>query len=102
MCWRLTLWGTCLDLLGILLGTDIQQEWECGGVLAAHPVGDLLGLLLHLVHLPADEALDRCERVLRVDHALALGDLAHQPVAALGVCHHRRRRARTCQHERGD
>lgn len=53
-----------------------------------HPVGDLLGLLANLVHLAADEALHGCECVLGVNHALALGDLAHQPVAAFCVCNH--------------
>ena len=42
---------------------------------AAYLVGDLLGLLLDLIHLPADEALDGEEGVLRVHHSLALGDL---------------------------
>jgi hypothetical protein len=35
----------------------------------------LLGLVADLAHLAANEALDREESVLRVDHALALGNL---------------------------
>mmetsp|Transcript_18136 Transcript_18136/g.45687 ORF Transcript_18136/g.45687 Transcript_18136/m.45687 type:complete len:175 (+) Transcript_18136:1999-2523(+) len=51
-------------------------------------VRDLLGLLLHLLHLAADEALHGEEGVLGVDHGLALGDLANQAVSSLGECHH--------------
>ena len=52
-----------------------------------HPVGDLLRFLLDLTHLPADESFYRGKCVLGVDDALALGDLAHQSVAALCVRH---------------
>ncbi len=51
-------------------------------------------LFLHLAFLAAHEALDREDGVLRVGHGLPLGDSAHETLAALGECHHRRGRAR--------
>ncbi len=41
----------------------------------AHPVGNLLGFLSNLIHLAANETLDREESVLGVHNSLALGDL---------------------------
>ena len=42
---------------------------------------------------PAHEALDREDGVLGIGYGLALGDLADEPLAALGKCHDRRRGA---------
>jgi len=50
----------------------------------AHLVGDALGLFRHLADPAPHEPLDRENRVLRVGHRLALGYLAHQPLAVLG------------------
>mmetsp|Transcript_32391 Transcript_32391/g.96486 ORF Transcript_32391/g.96486 Transcript_32391/m.96486 type:complete len:645 (+) Transcript_32391:236-2170(+) len=53
-------------------------------------------VLLHVlvVKAPADEALCRKERPLRVGHRLPLGGRAHQPLAVAGEGDHRRRRPR--------
>jgi hypothetical protein len=39
--------------------------------------------------MAADETLDGIDRVLRIDHALALGGLADEPLAVLVERHHR-------------
>ena len=65
-------------------------------VLAFHDlVGDLLDLLLDLVHPAAHEALDREDSVLGVGHGLALRHLADQALTVLGEGHHGRGRPAT-------
>jgi len=76
------------DLLGSeLLANRRAVELDVAIVIPQDAVGDLLGLLVDLVHLAADEALDGEERVLRVHDGLALGDLSHESVPGLGVRH---------------
>jgi hypothetical protein len=59
--------------------------------------GDLEGKIFpvadHLTGIvtASDEPLDAKDRVLRVGHRLALGDLAHQALAVAGNGHHRGR-----------
>jgi hypothetical protein len=82
----------CGDLLSCeLLANRRAIELDVAVVVPDDEIRDLLGLLVDLVHLAADEALDGEEGVLRVDHGLALGDLANEAVAGLGVRHHRGR-----------
>ena len=56
-------------------------------------VGDDLHLLRDLVELPAHEALDREDRVLRVRHLLPARRRADEPLAVLRERDHRRGRA---------
>ena len=56
-----------------------------------HLIGHQLHLFAHFVEAASHEALDRINRVFRVGDRLALGHLAHQPLAALGERDHRRR-----------
>jgi hypothetical protein len=53
------------------------------------PVGHHLHFFVHFIELPAHEPLDREDRVFRIGHGLALGDLSHQPFAALRERHDR-------------
>ena len=74
-------------LRGELLVEDRALDLDVGaGLLDA--VAHFLGLFVHLVHPASDETLDGIEGVLRVHHRLALGDLTHQLILVLGVCHH--------------
>jgi hypothetical protein len=63
------------------------------------PLGDVVRdhlarlLRLRVVGAAAHQALDRVDRVFRVDDGLALGGDADQPLAVLVESHHRRRRA---------
>jgi hypothetical protein len=52
---------------------------------------EVLDLGLHFGIAAADEAFGRVDRVLGVEHGLALCHLAHEPFAALGESHHRGR-----------
>jgi len=97
-----------LNLRGDLLSCELLAnrraiELDVAVVVPHDAIRDLLGLLVDLVHLAADEALDGEEGVLRVDHGLALGDLANEAVAGLGVRHHRGRGPRPLGvgHDRG-
>jgi hypothetical protein len=85
-----------LNLCGNLLSCELLAnrraiELDVAVVIPDDAIRDLLGLLVYLVHLAADEALHGEEGVLRVDDGLALGDLANEAVAGLGVRHHRGR-----------
>jgi len=60
-------------------------EFDVAVVISDDSVRDLLGLLVDLGHLPANEPLDGEESVLRVNDGLTLGDLANESIAALGV-----------------
>ena len=62
-------------------------------VAAHHLVGDHLHLFGDFVVAPPHEALDRKNRVLGVGDGLPLGDLADQPLPALGERHDGRRGA---------
>ena len=76
----------CGDLLGgELFANRRAVELDVTIIVPDDAVGDLLGLLVDLVHLAADEAFDGEEGVLRVDDGLALGDLADEAVPGLGV-----------------
>lgn len=78
----------CRNLLSReLLANCRAVELDVAIVVPHDAVGDLLRLLVDLVHLAADESLYREECVLRVNNGLALGDLAHEAVAGLGVRH---------------
>jgi hypothetical protein len=56
-------------------------------------VGQVFHCLLHFgrIELAADQPLDREDGVVGVRDRLPLRDLTHQPLAALGDRHHRRR-----------
>ena len=54
-----------------------------------------LDFVCHLAVAPANEALDRVNRALRVRHRLALGRLADENLASFREGHYRRRSART-------
>ena len=60
-----------------------------------HLEGHHLHLVADFVVAAAHEALDGEDGVLRVGDGLALGHLAHQPLAALGEADNGRRSART-------
>jgi hypothetical protein len=67
--------------------------------IAIRPVGDGVGdhlarlLRLRVIGAAPHQALDRVDRVFRVDDSLALGGDADQPLAVLVEGDHRRRRA---------
>lgn len=82
------------DLLGSkLLANGRAIQLDVPVVVADDPVGDLLGLLVDLDHLPPNEPLHREESVLRIHNCLSLRNLPHQPVPVLRERHHRGRRA---------
>ena len=58
-------------------------------------VGNELLILFHhrIVVAPADQALDREDRTLRIGDGLPLGGLPDQPFTIIGECHDRGRRA---------
>jgi hypothetical protein len=83
------------DLLGSELFADSGAvELDVAVLVLDNAVRDLLGLVVDLSHLAADEALDREEGVLGVHDRLALSNLPHQALPGLGVRHHGRRGAR--------
>jgi hypothetical protein len=84
------------DLLGSkLFANSGAVEFDVAVVVFDNAVRDLLGLVVDLRHLAADEALDREEGVLGVHDRLALSDLPHQALPCLGVRHYGGSRART-------
>ena len=87
-----------LQLLQNHRGDLGRRVFLAGGVDARVAVARAHHLIRHHLHffrdlvvLPAHEALDREDGVLRVRHRLSLGHLADQPFARLGERHHRRR-----------
>ena len=66
----------------VLLAADIHADVVA--IAAHHVVGHHLHLFADLVVAAPHEALDGEDGVLRVGDGLALGDLSHQPFAALG------------------
>mmetsp|Transcript_7468 Transcript_7468/g.31055 ORF Transcript_7468/g.31055 Transcript_7468/m.31055 type:complete len:765 (+) Transcript_7468:164-2458(+) len=74
------------DLLrGEVLAGSLALELHVAGVALLRRVRHLAVLVRDLLEAAADEALHGEERVLGVHHALALGDLADEAVAVLGV-----------------
>jgi len=81
------------DLGGaVLLPVDVDAGVAVGPL--DHLVGDALGLLAHLAVAAPHEALDAVDGLLGVGDGLALGHLADEPLAVLGVAHHGGRDAR--------
>jgi len=76
----------------LVLDLDVHVAVRRLGQAVGHEAPRLLDL--GRVELPADQALHREHGVLRVRECLALGDLAHEPLALGGESHDRRRRAR--------
>ena len=77
-------------LRGNLLGGELLAdggavELDVAVLVPDDAVRDLLGLVVDLGHLAADEPLDGEEGVLGVDDGLALGDLADEALPGLGV-----------------
>jgi hypothetical protein len=72
---------------GVALPGDLDRRHAVGAI--GHLVGHPLGLFSDLVQAPAHEPLDREDGLLGVGDRLALGHLAHQPLAVLGEGHHR-------------
>ncbi|WVZ89948.1 hypothetical protein U9M48_036293 [Paspalum notatum var. saurae] len=72
-------------LSGELLADGRAVELDVAILVPDDAVRDLLGLVVDLGHLAADEALDGEEGVLGINDRLALGNLPHEPLAGLGV-----------------